>query len=372
MSEPIFEWRPKLTIVPLRTTEPQSRVGMIFDKKKGILEWPIGPEGDQGPQGAPARPWRIVGYVTDAANLPTGLTSDDASKAWANTDTKAMHVWQGYRWHDPIPTGLSRPGDAGEPVNLTVGEVETLPSSSDATQAITGDAPNQVLSLGIPRGAPGDQGPMSPPTITKATDYVGLPPTRGQAITWSAAQEGRPAGWVATRPGGVLGQWSITEAEFLKTSLGGSFSATPSTNIRVVATVELSAMTVPYRLACEGVVILNQGARLDVDTPAHSAVTTFTVEVDYGGSPSGPMRVGYGRNDRHSSEPAVAVPSIDRAVIVGSYSSKLTPASVVDGVVPAGRTATVTVTMTRTSNVYWQGVSVSELGTDIQLKGIAV
>lgn len=54
------------------------------------------------------------------------------------------------------------------PVNsLSIGTVDTLAAGSPATATITGEAPAQVLNLGIPQGAPGSGGggtgaPMGP------------------------------------------------------------------------------------------------------------------------------------------------------------------------------------------------------------------
>lgn len=361
MSELILECRPKLKIVPLRTTEPQSRVGVIFDAKSGILEWPIGPEGDKGPQGAASRPWRIVGYVTDAADLPTGLTPDDAGKAWANTDTKAVHVWQGHRWHDPVPTGLSRPGDAGPPVRVDIGTVETLATGSNVSAAITGDAPDRILSVGLPRGAVGDKGPMSPASILRATDYVGPPPTRGQALVWSESL----GGWVSARPGNVLGQWSITDAEFDATTVisgGGPW---------LVATIILSPLPVRYRLSCSGIIAVQHGARA-TGVALNFSTATIDVSMEYAGS--GTTRVGLGKTTRYNTEnTSYLAPISDRVIVLEKSDSKLTPAST-SGIVPAGDAVTVKVTLGRNNNSDWSGGVriVQGEGTNLQLTGLAV
>ena len=338
--EPIWQGRPKLRIVPLRTSEPQSRVGMLFDGKSGILEWPIGPQGDPGPQGKTSRPWRLVGYVTNAADLPSGLGPADAGKAWANTDTKAVHIWQGYRWHDPVPTGLSRTGDAGPPVDLRAEEADTLPAGTDVTASLTGEAPNKVLTVGIPKGDIGDKGPTAPPSLVGATDYVGLPPTRGQAIAWRSAA---PPGWVSVRPGEVIGQWSITDAEFDTDALSDG-------QPRVVATTELGPLPVPYRLSCSGVVVIRHGERLS--TAASVSSTAITVDVSY--QASGALRVGQGRVVRPNDHEVQGykVKFRDHVVVVGAYGGKLTADSM-EGVIPAGVPATVTVTMQRNANTDW-------------------
>ena len=56
-------------------------------------------------------------------------------------------------------------GEDGVTPNLTIGTVETLPSSSEATASITGDKENPVLNLGIPKGADGQGGGTSESTV---------------------------------------------------------------------------------------------------------------------------------------------------------------------------------------------------------------
>lgn len=58
-------------------------------------------------------------------------------------------------------------GPIGTPNTLTIGNVETLPAGQDATASISGNTPNQVLNLGLPRGDTGEgsvgpQGPEGP------------------------------------------------------------------------------------------------------------------------------------------------------------------------------------------------------------------
>ena len=49
-------------------------------------------------------------------------------------------------------------GDAGPATTLTIGTVTTGAADSNASATITGSAPNQTLSLTIPRGTAGDAG----------------------------------------------------------------------------------------------------------------------------------------------------------------------------------------------------------------------
>ena len=55
------------------------------------------------------------------------------------------------------PTGAT--GEAGETPTLTIGEVTTGESGTEATASITGTAPNFVLNLTIPQGPTGPTGP---------------------------------------------------------------------------------------------------------------------------------------------------------------------------------------------------------------------
>lgn len=61
-------------------------------------------------------------------------------------------------------------GPPGPANTLTIGEVETLAPGEHATAVITGEAPNQTLSLGIPAGVPGEGGdPWADLSMTTAT-----------------------------------------------------------------------------------------------------------------------------------------------------------------------------------------------------------
>jgi hypothetical protein len=48
------------------------------------------------------------------------------------------------------------PGPVGPPNSLRIGTVTTLPPGSDATAAVSGDPPAQVLDLGLPKGLTGN------------------------------------------------------------------------------------------------------------------------------------------------------------------------------------------------------------------------
>ena len=68
----------------------------------------------------------------------------------------------------------------GQTPNITTGTVETLPSGSNATASITGQTPNLVLNLGIPKGQQGDPGQAA--TVTVGTTTTGAPGSQASVI----------------------------------------------------------------------------------------------------------------------------------------------------------------------------------------------
>jgi hypothetical protein len=108
-----------------------------------------GPQGLTGTDGKDGAGVSVAGQVATYANLPTGLTSADAGKAWLNSADGKLYVWSG----TAFPTngnGATFVGPAGPANTLTMGTVTTGASGSAASATITGTAPNQVLSLTIP------------------------------------------------------------------------------------------------------------------------------------------------------------------------------------------------------------------------------
>lgn len=59
-----------------------------------------GPLGAPGPAGADGTSVTIVGSVTDAASLPTGLGPSDAGDGYLTNDNGHLHVWSGSSWTD--------------------------------------------------------------------------------------------------------------------------------------------------------------------------------------------------------------------------------------------------------------------------------
>jgi hypothetical protein len=108
-----------------------------------------GPQGTAGTAGKDGAGVTVAGQVAAYANLPTGLTSADAGKAWLVTADGKLYVWSGSAF-PANGNGANFVGPAGPANTLTMGTVTTGASGSAASATITGTAPNQVLNLTVP------------------------------------------------------------------------------------------------------------------------------------------------------------------------------------------------------------------------------
>ena len=90
-------------------------------------------------------------------------------------------------------------GEDGVTPNLTIGTVETLPSSTEATASITGDKENPVLNLGIPKGANGTDGNDG------AAGADGYTPVRGTDY-WTANDIAEIHSYIDNQIGGALNE----------------------------------------------------------------------------------------------------------------------------------------------------------------------
>lgn len=104
--------------------------------------------GEQGPTGP-------QGYTYTPAVSEKGVIS------WTNDGSLP----------NPSPVNITGPqGETGETPDITVGTVETLEPGQDATAEITGETPNLVLNLGIPKGQPGADAPQINDQAVTATN----------------------------------------------------------------------------------------------------------------------------------------------------------------------------------------------------------
>jgi hypothetical protein len=138
------------------------------DKGDQGIQGPLGPVGPIGPKGDPGAGIQIGGQVNTYAQLPSGLTMADAGKAWFVVADGKLYIWSGTAF-PANGAGTIFQGPVGPANTLTMGTVTTGDAGTSATAAVTGTAPNQTLSLTIPRGADGPAGPANVLSIGTVT-----------------------------------------------------------------------------------------------------------------------------------------------------------------------------------------------------------
>lgn len=136
-----------------------SQDGIISWTNDGDLENPDpvdirGPEGPQGGQGE-------QGIQGPRGYTYTPSVGEDGTVSWTNDGNLP----------NPDPVNITGPqGETGETPDITAGTVETLEPGQDATAEITGETPNLVLNLGIPKGQPGQDAPQIDDDVVSATN----------------------------------------------------------------------------------------------------------------------------------------------------------------------------------------------------------
>lgn len=211
----------------------------------GLLELKEGNPGLKGDTGPAAFPWKWQGDVTDLAALDAlaaGFGFQQAGWAFRVVSTNEVRYWDGTGWI-PFLDAFGALGRRGAPNVLTIGTVTTGPEGSEVVATITGDAPNQVLNLTIPRGGPGEQGdPGGPGPIRNAPDYDNTVTHLQDFVpAWDTATDKfRPIPYPAWR-----GPWALAEANF---NSGSNISTIPKT----IATINIPAQPAPWRPFCMG------------------------------------------------------------------------------------------------------------------------
>lgn len=120
-----------------------------------------GTDGQQGPAGAPGEDGISITEITQGDTSEsegytvTPVTINKSDSTNVVLQIKAKNGTNGAKG-DPGDTGAQ--GAPGPANSLTIGTVSTLEAGEQATVQITGDAPNQVLNFGIPKGAQGATG----------------------------------------------------------------------------------------------------------------------------------------------------------------------------------------------------------------------
>jgi len=242
---------------------------------EGYVELPKGDPGDPGPPG-PTQPviqWQDSVNSEDA--LPDGLGGGQTGWAWANTANGDVYIWLGDAWLQ-LPRALTVIGPAGPSNRLSIGSVTVLPPTATATATITGEPPNQVLNLGIPKGEQGpagDPGPAGP--ISEAADYLGTtPPQVGDVLAWNGTK------WAPRSFPTIRGPWTLGPNSFTELNLDVTSGQT--------AQMTLPAQNVACRPLIFGGVEVNSGSTSTrVDTEVRLGSPTGTVVALGPGHPDG-------------------------------------------------------------------------------------
>ena len=269
------------------------------------LELPRGKRGEKGEPGTPGPQVWWTGLITDPSELPHDLTAKDRGCAWADTNSKAVHIWDGSAYFT-IPDFIGLRGEPGETATIQVGSVNTGEEASvSVNQAASTDVVT-VLDFVLPpgprgiqgeKGETGDQGPLS------SADDVDLsePPNVGDALVWDGQV------W---RPGSAqsaVGPWALSPNDFQVADV--SLIQSGSWSSQVIATMTIPGLPFDWRP-------LVVGGRVEMETPLGYQVD---VEVRVGNAQQGDV-VGYGRGKEFQRW-------YDATVIQPQYSQSITPGS---------------------------------------------
>lgn len=224
---------------------------------EGVLGLPFykGDKGDRGPA-------LQIFVVSSAANIPQPgtLTSADYGKGWRVEGENSVKFWtsQGFQTHWNWLGTEGPQGGPGPANKLAPGTIEMLPEGHAPTIDITGTAPNQTLSIGIP-SVPGEQGETGPAAaITASTDYTdgGTPATAGQVLAMGADGKWRPV-----KPISVLEEYVVPPASFPNATKQSSEQR------HQLVSVPIPAKPYPYRFNFSGGVDVQNkvGHQVDVE-----------------------------------------------------------------------------------------------------------
>lgn len=235
----IGTWRPR---VKMYAQDSRLRATFATTQREGYIMLPRGPKGATGAAGEDSRPWILSGSAANEAALPT-WTLTDRKKAIYLEDSGQIAYWTGTQWI--IGGMLSRPGDDGPPLRLTVGTVETTEVGGSATAELNDVDSGKELSLTIPRGPVGDAGAAGPANnITLGADVAQVTPEDGAALTWSNGQ------WLPSVP------WP--PAQVLNIGFGDMFQENITATSQAVGGLTIPAAPYPSRLIVGGALSVYQ------------------------------------------------------------------------------------------------------------------
>ena len=202
----------KFYAMPRNPGDPQMIAGTLTlmpDENALTLDALIGPT---GPRGLPAPFWRPEwqSTITNPADLPDSLGSNDAGRAWYIAGF--WHIWDGDNWQVILGAIPGPPGLTPE-LSLTAEQVEMTGSTPYGEIVVqpggTDEAPSFHLLI------PGIQGPQGDNArISESLDFEG-DPLDGQTILWDASAHGGDGRWVPGDPTQQVAKYiTIPEGSF--------------------------------------------------------------------------------------------------------------------------------------------------------------
>ena len=156
----------------------------VSDTLQSTNQWAIAGQIIRVTDSAGRGGWYQVTAITGTTQITAiNLDYTGSTTAGLTIATGAGVSPAGIKGVDGAAGSIGNPGPAGPANSLSIGTVATLNPGADATATIIGDAPNQTLSLGIPRGTPGADGSgVLHYSSTSTTAYTTTSTTPGQTI----------------------------------------------------------------------------------------------------------------------------------------------------------------------------------------------
>lgn len=200
----------------------------------GAFELLRGGKGDDGPAGPPAVAYSWRGEVADETALialKERLELKHVGRAYRVLSTQRLVYWDGQDFVSFVDA-FGGKGPDGPKNTLTIGTVTTGAIGSALVVTITGSSPNQVIDLTVPRGGPGQKGPVGPPgPIRSAPDFDNsVTAVAGMVPIWDDVADK----WKLGRRPGPIGPYTIPDSGF--TSI-----VTPTSAATVIASITVPA-----------------------------------------------------------------------------------------------------------------------------------
>lgn len=237
-----------VSVAETATGEPGTQAGVTNegDEHAAILKFTI-PRGADGTVAfdslTDAQRLSLKGDKGDAATVRVGGVTtiepgEDASVSNAGTSGDAIlqfAIPKGDRGEKGDKGDRGDTGPAGPACSLTVGTVTATETGTAPTANITGEAPNQVLNLTMPKGIKGDKG-------DNATIAVGTVRTGAAGTSARVSNSGTETNAVLdfTIPKGDKGDATYIRVAWARDSLGTGFSLTPSDDRKYRAELALT------------------------------------------------------------------------------------------------------------------------------------